>query len=470
MREIRFTAQGRVLKFAITPVDTGTSQNRGVGHMAAARVPVHSMIASIRPSEAVRGRRATTDLSQVAIVHATQTGSKRPHAQVGPVTLITPSLIVEGARTDDLKAARSGGARLVHEGYDGKALLSLNTLDEMAIVLDLLTKREVGSVTPNFLRRFSKFAPSVPTHAWAHAMLDVAGAWAITKGSATIRVAVLDEGVDTGHRALKAAVVGERDFVGGNGNSAAPSGDDAHGTACAGIILARGTTARGIAPKCSLLAARIAMDDGQGNWVFDDYATADAIDWAWRADAAVLSNSWGGGVPSDAIARAFGRARTQGRGGKGCVVCIAAGNDQAPIDFPGNISGYVTVGASNAADERKTTTSSDGENWWGSNYGRTLSVVAPGVAIHTSDITGARGYNHRGNYVTDFNGTSSATPHVAAAAALMLSAAPNLTAGEVRSIIEQTAVPIEGQNGHTNLLGYGRLNVGAAVTTAAARR
>ncbi len=97
--------------------------------------------------------------------------------------------------------------------------------------------------------------------------------------------------------------------------------------------------------------------------MFDDFATADAIDWSWRNEAAVLSNSWGGGAPSDAISRAFGRARTQGRGGKGSVVCIAAGNDQMLIDFPGNLPGYVTVGASNPKDERKTLTSSDGEDW-----------------------------------------------------------------------------------------------------------
>src|SRR5205823_10008049 len=122
--------------------------------------------------------------------------------------------------------------------------------------------------------------------------------------------------------------------------------------------------------------------------------------------------------PGDAISRAFGRARTLGRGGKGTVVCIAAGNEQVPIDFPGDLPGYVTVGASNPKDERKTKTSSDGENWWGSNSGPALWLLAPGVFIHTTDITGKAGYDP-GDYVSDFNGTSSATPHVAGAAALM---------------------------------------------------
>ena len=71
------------------------------------------------------------------------------------------------------------------------------------------------------------------------------------------------------------------------------------------------------------------MDDGTGHWMFEDLATADAIDWAWRDQKAdVLSNSWGGGPPSDAISRAFERASTQGRDRKGAVIVIAAGNPE----------------------------------------------------------------------------------------------------------------------------------------------
>ena len=203
--------------------------------------------------------------------------------------------------------------------------------------------------------------------------------------------------------------------------------------------------------------------------MFEDFATADAIDWCWRQGAAVLSNSWGGGPPSDLISRAFGRARTQGRQGRGCVVAIAAGNDQIAIDYPGSLPGYVTVGASNWNDERKTRTSSDGEDWWGSNFGPTLHVLAPGVAIWTTDISGARGYE-TGDFTKTFNGTSAATPHVAGAAALMLSANPALSATEVRNILRQTAARLSGQTGWTPEFGWGRLDVGAAVKAALAAK
>jgi subtilisin family serine protease len=244
-----------------------------------------------------------------------------------------------------------------------------------------------------------------------------------------------------------------------------PSGNDAHGTACAGIVLSRDKTFPGIAPACSLIAARIAMDDGTGHWIFDDFATADAIDWSWRQGASVLSNSWGGGAPSDAISRAFARARTQGRNGLGAVVVIAAGNDELAIDFPGDLPGYVTVGASTPRDERKTRTSSDGEHWWGSNFGATLHLLAPGVFIWTTDIVGAAGYD-ASDFTKTFNGTSSATPAVAGAVALMLSVNPALSASSVRDVLARTAAKLPGQQTWTPEFGWGRLDVERAVSAA----
>jgi len=381
--------------------------------------------------------------------------------------MLTETVIAEGLRQADLAAATNYGARVVEEGLDGKVLLRVDSIEQVFGLVDLLLKREVGSVSPNFLRRVAPLAPSAPKAAWSHALIGVQKAWKITRGSAEVRIAVLDEGVDTTHPSLKAAVVAERDFIGGNGNSAMPDGNDAHGTACAGIVLSRDQAYPGIAPGCSLIAARIAMGDGtpSNGWVFDDFATADAIDWCWRQDASVLSNSWGGGAPSDAISRAFARARTQGRNGRGAVVAIAAGNSQSPLDFPGILPGYITVGASNPDDQRKTRTSSDGENWWGSCFGATLHLLAPGVFIWTTDIVGAAGYDGA-DFTKTFNGTSSATPAVAAAAALMISANPALSASSIRDLLAKTAKKLKGQSTWTPELGWGRLDVGRAVAEA----
>ena len=431
-----------------------------------------AIVRSINASSVLKSR--VSDPGNLAVVQGTVparpvTGTRAAgHARISTdatLTLATETVIAEGVRQADLAAARAFGATVIDEGLDGKVLLRVDSVERAFALVDLLLKREVGSATPNFLRRVVPVRLSAPSTAWAHAKIGVAAAWAVTRGAAAVKVAVLDEGVDTTHPALKPAVVAQRDFIGNNGNSAMPHGNDAHGTACAGIVLSRNSGFPGIAPKCSLIAVRIAMDDGSGGWVFDDFATADAIDWSWRQGAAVLSNSWGGGAPSDAISRAFARARTQGRNGLGAVVVIAAGNDQSPIDFPGNLPGYVTVGASTPRDERKTRTSSDGENWWGSNFGAALHLLAPGVFIWTSDISGAAGYDP-GNFTKTFNGTSSATPHVAGAAALMLSANPALSAASVRTLLQQTAKKLRGQTTWTPEFGWGRLDVAQAVAKA----
>ncbi|MBI5070839.1 MAG: S8 family serine peptidase [Deltaproteobacteria bacterium] len=395
------------------------------------------------------------------------TPPEAPRTTIHAIALATETVIAEGAHRADLTAARNQlGARVIDESLDGKALLRVDSVEKAFRLVALLLSRQVAAA-PNFLRRMARRPQGAGGEGWALDKIGVPAAWKITRGIPDIRIAILDEGVDGKHRALRQALVAERDFIGTNGASAAPAGDDAHGTACAGIAVSREEDFPGVAPGCSLIAARIGMGDGSGGWVLDDYQTADAIDWCWRQGADVLSNSWALGAPSDPVARAFGRARTQGRNGKGAVVAIAAGNQGQAISFPGNLPGFFTVGASNQADQRKTTTSSDGERNWGSNAGPTLLVLAPGVSICTTDIGGAAGYDP-GDFTRTFNGTSAATPHVAGAAALMLSVNPALGAHEVRSLLGETAKALAGQKGWTAELGHGRLDVARAVAAARA--
>lgn len=288
-----------------------------------------------------------------------------------------------------------------------------------------------------------------------------------------IVVSVLDEGVDTTHADL-GGVIGSYD---GTDDDAfqEPKANDAHGTACAGIVGATANNAlgiRGVAAGCSMLGVRIAYSDNTGeNWVTTNNWIARSIDWSWEQGADVLSNSWGGGSPSNLIINAFDRARSRGRGGLGSVIVIAAGNDNRPVDFPGNLDNVLTVAASNQDDEPKTKTSSDGESWWGSNYGPEVDVAAPGVNIATTDITGDRGYNRSGSfddYVFNFNGTSSACPQAAAVCALVISRDPSLTEAEVREILRESAdkvgsVIYDPTTGHNPRMGQGRVNALEAV-------
>lgn len=298
-------------------------------------------------------------------------------------------------------------------------------------------------------------------------------AWQTTVGSSAVKIAILDEGVDINHPDLKNAIAGSFDAVDGNTNQQ-PNPWDAHGTACAGLAAAIPNNAvgvRGMGGGCSLLAVRIALSPSKGaSWAWVDQHAVDGIDWAWKNGADILSNSWGGGAPSNAITKAFERARTKGRGNKGCVILVAAGNDSGPVDFPGHLAEVLTVSASNEFDEPKTFNSADGEDWWGSNFGPAVDIAAPGVHNYTTDIVGADGYNSGStfdaDYVRDFNGTSSATPIVAGIAALVLSVNPNLMEEQVRRLLKQTADQV-GQvvyaNGRNDKMGNGRVNALRAV-------
>jgi len=295
-------------------------------------------------------------------------------------------------------------------------------------------------------------------------------AWKVQLGSKSIKIAILDEGVETTHPDLKAVI--EKSFDATDDDAfQEPNSWDGHGTACCGLAAAEHKKfgVKGLSGGCAVFAVRLAFSKApDSEWITTNSIIRKAIDWSWESGADVLSNSWGGGAPSNAITNAFNRARKNGRNGKGCVVVIAAGNEDAKVAYPGNLKEVLTVSASNEYDEPKTKFSQDGEYWWGSCFGAEVDIAAPGVHNLTTDISGSKGYNKEHNY-TDFNGTSSSTPIVAGIAALMLSGNPLLSEKEVRDIIKQTAdkvghVPYD--QGHNHRMGFGRVNALRAVNAA----
>ncbi|MBS1746850.1 MAG: S8 family serine peptidase [Bacteroidetes bacterium] len=308
--------------------------------------------------------------------------------------------------------------------------------------------------------------------------MNVDSAWGITKGKGSIIVAVIDEGVDTGHVELKSHMVQGFDattLTSNIGDGRPLSSNNAHGTNCAGIIGAldnNGVGIAGIAPKCKIMPVNLA--DANGYFTTNSNMAA-GIDYAWTNGADVLSNSWGGGSVSSAIDDAIHRTVTQGRNGKGSIVVFAAGNNNAGMSYPALNSEVIAVGGINMCNQREDPNSCDGEYWWGASYGEGLSVAAPCVKIPSTDISGAGGYSTN-DYYTIFNGTSAATPHVAAVAALVLSVNSSYTKDQVRTIIENTTDKIPGYNfkltpGYNNgtwnnELGYGRVDAYHAVLAA----
>ncbi len=319
----------------------------------------------------------------------------------------------------------------------------------------------------------------------ADADIDTTDAWNLTLGSSSIRIAVLDDGMQLNHPDLAGAFVDPYDSVGNDydptpNDNALIRAEDAHGTNVSGTIGARhnnGLGSAGVCPQCSIIPVRIfySFDFGGGNiglyGLISDIT--DAYYWAIDHGAHAINNSWGGGPSVDAIRTAIVTATTTGRGGLGTVVLFSAGNEyQADVPYPGahsaSIPGMITVGASNMCDQNKTPTNNACNNfeyWWGNNWGSEVNITAPGVRIVSTDLTGTDGY-----VTTDydyFNGTSAASPVTAGIVGLILSYAPTsgLTAEQVRDRLMRTAQDITVTGvGYDTASGFGRVNANYALT------
>lgn len=347
---------------------------------------------------------------------------------------------------------------------------------------------------PDFLLLLKKFNTNDPFlgHQWslnntgssiqfngtAGCDMKIFNAWQTSTGSSNIRIAIIDEGVDLVHPDLLANMVSGFDGTQQN-SGGAPQGNDAHGTACAGIVAAvanNNVGVAGISYNSKIVPIRIAYSSGT-SWVTSNSWIGTSLDWAWNQGAAdVLSNSWGGGSSSSLINDPISRAVTQGRGGKGAPVLFAAGNSNSAVSYPATLSNVISVVAMSMCNQRKNPSSCDGETWWGSNFGTSADVAAPGVKIYTTDISGSAGYS-TGNYAPTFNGTSSACPNAAGVMALILSVNPNLSMTQARQILESTCDKVGGYTYTSNVsgqpngtwstdLGYGRVNAQAALQQA----
>ncbi|NRF71714.1 S8 family serine peptidase [Aquincola sp. S2] len=316
------------------------------------------------------------------------------------------------------------------------------------------------------LLRPAALVPDDPlyTQQWNMTQVGAPAAWDLSTGSSSVVVCVLDEGCDLAHPDLVYSEPGiNLGTMSGDGSPTGP-----HGTACAGVVAAVfGNTAgvAGLAGNCQVMP--LAFD------AWTDVEVAAGINYAADNGARVISmsfgwNAWDPAIIDPAIQHAHDLD---------VVMCVATHNqDGLGITYPATNSLVMACGASDQVDNRKTSTSPDGEFWWGSNFGPEMSVVAPGVLIPTTDQLGAAGYDATADYIPNFNGTSSATPLVAGLAALLRSVYPALTSPQVRDAIERSAEKVGAvayadtagyPNGTWNQeMGYGRINAYRAMDLA----
>ena len=298
-------------------------------------------------------------------------------------------------------------------------LLMSNTFYETGLFSD---------VDPSFM---FDFRPNTCTlepnegNQWGLDKINMCDAWDITKGTSSVVVAVLDQGVDNNHNEFANNYSSLSYDIMNHSTPSVVRGN--HGTHVGGIIGANhnGIQIAGIAPNATLLS--ISHDLYISPTISQELASG--IGYARVNGASIINNSWGdqGGqfydtMHSAILEDAINTAITTGRNGKGMVVIFASGNwNSTTADYPGNCNpDILVVGSINSLENRSSF----------SSYGNCLDIMAPGENILSTLPNNAIGY---------MSGTSMAAPHVAGIAALILSVNPSLTGKQVVNIIEKSA-------------------------------
>jgi|GEM_PF-6771868 len=346
----------------------------------------------------------------------------------------------------------------------GHYIISLKepTLDAVPEALSVFSTEiaTLAYVEPDYFSRIT----AVPNDTrwsdlWGMVKINATGAWDRTTGSTNVVVAVIDTGIDLTHPDLVSnlwANVAEAngatgvdddgngridDIYGWNfvGNDKNPADDNGHGTHCSGTIGAVGNNALGVVGVCwKVRLMALKAGDASGQLAVSD--TAEAVHYASDEGANVISASYGGSGASDTARDAIVYAN-----GKGVLFVAAAGNEGVNNDtvphYPASydVPNVVAVAATDPGDELASF----------SNYGKTsVDIAAPGVQIYSTVPDGK---------IDAMQGTSMACPHVAGAAALLLSANSSFTPLQVKEALLNTVDKLPALAAKT--VSGGRLNV-----------
>jgi subtilisin family serine protease len=285
----------------------------------------------------------------------------------------------------------------------------------------------------------------------------VTTAWDSQQGNASVRIAVIDTGVDTDHPDLMANLVPGQNFGGGPLPASDPNPNPLqsgyqHGTHVAGTIGAvmnNNVGVAGVCPSCKVVPIR---------FKFDLASEIQAIAWAInpaKGNADIINMSFGGGPWSDIERNAIKAA-----GSKQVLVVVAAANNAADNDISTfvNVSGnwkwvspmypasyglpnILAVAASNHNDEYGYFTGcfinqgNPKSRCAFTNVGRTnVDVAAPGTDILSTVPVGGGRFG-TGNGYDVYNGTSMASPFTAGIAGLVKAAHPGYKATQVKNAI-----------------------------------
>jgi type VII secretion-associated serine protease mycosin len=298
---------------------------------------------------------------------------------------------------------------------------------------------------------------------WVLNMMDVPAAWQVTQGGG-VTVAVVDSGVNPDVSDLQGSVITGPDYT---GVSTRPSNPDwgVHGTWMASLIAGHGhapdgeSGVIGIAPRSRILSVRVIPDRADPH--YSRYAheqepniqdsLASGIDYAVQHGAKVISMSIGYSAPNGAVKQALQNAFSHG-----VVVVASAGNSgapsgtsdavQAPVSFPADYPGVISVGAVNT----------DGAVAGFSSDNLSVQVAAPGVNVPAQGRDGQYWW---------VSGTSPACALVAGVAALIKSKYPDLAPNLVAWALTSTTTN-RPAGGYNNQVGFGIVDAAAALVKA----
>ncbi len=320
---------------------------------------------------------------------------------------------------------------------------------------------------PDYLGKISGVVPNDEYYSsqWYLQKIEMESAWEMQQGDGEIVVAVIDNGLSVNHPDLSSQIwqnpnetadgvdndnngyiddINGWDF-GNNDNGIEHDGTSFHGTQVAGLIGATTNNSVGIASvgyNVKLMGLKITDYTSDTEVIMS--AGYQAMIYAADNGASVINCSWGNYNYSHLGEEAVNYAIS-----KNVVVVAAAGNDGInEIFYPARYGNVLAVGATDSSDVV----------WDASNYGYYVDLMSPGKDIIS---TGASdGYETA-------SGTSLATPLVSGVAALLKLHFPDISSLAIAQRIRVSASDIYGNNSAAfqDLLGYGRLNAYAALTS-----
>ncbi|XWK87189.1 MAG: S8 family peptidase [Phormidium sp.] len=316
-------------------------------------------------------------------------------------------------------------------------------------LLQALRKSEIGKKTetiePNYEYKALE-APNDPDYVkqWNLRSINVESAWEETKG-AGMTVAVIDTGVTVVPDLEQTKFVKGYDFV---NDKEEATDDNGHGTHVAGTI-AQSTNnnygVAGVAYEASIMPLKVLSGYGGGT-VAD---IAEAIRFAADNGADVINLSLGGAGESQVLEEAVNYAYN-----KNVVVVAAAGNENRnSASYPARYPHVISVAATGPSGEKAPY----------SNFGAGVDISAPGGSENGQILQETIDPETGASMFAGFQGTSMASPHVAAVAALVKASGVE-TPDEIREVLIQSVRKV--QEDPLNHFGAGHLDAAGAVKLA----